>query len=176
MKKEKSEQELMDLNKAIREVIALIRDHSLLRGVSLFMKLYPHLKGIQGDRTLLQQVILNMVLNSATAVRYSPQGQRKIIVKTEMEDADTVKASVTDFGTGIDQRITERLFEPFCTTKHEGLGMGLFICKEIIKEHGGSMEASNNPGGGATFGFTLPPYKGEGETGHDRGKAHSIRG
>lgn len=161
VKKEKPEQELLDLNKAIREVITLIRGESLLRGLSILMKLSPDVKMIRGDRLLLQQVMLNLIHNSATATRNSPRPQRKIIVRTTMPDAGTVKASVTDFGTGIEQEISDRLFEPFCTTSNEGLGMGLFICKEIIKEHGGSMEALNNEDGGATFGFTLPALQGD---------------
>jgi signal transduction histidine kinase len=73
-----------------------------------------------------------------------------------MPDGRTVKAFVTDFGTGIDENKIDRLFEPFYTTKPEGLGMGLSIGQTIIKAHGGSMEASNNREGGATFAFTLP--------------------
>jgi PAS domain S-box-containing protein len=161
VKKEKPEHELLDLNKAIREVITLIRGEFLLRGLSVLMKLSPDVKMIRGDRLLLQQVMLNLIHNSETATRSSPRALRKIIVRTAMPDAGSVKASVTDFGTGIDQNISDRLFEPFCTTKSDGLGMGLFICKEIIKEHGGSMEALNNEDGGATFGFTLPAHQGD---------------
>jgi signal transduction histidine kinase len=109
----------------------------------------------------MQQVILNLILNSAAAMRNAPRAQRKIIVRTAVENNGTVKASVTDFGTGIDENNIERLFEPFYTTKPEGLGMGLPICQRIIKAHGGSMEASNNPEGGATFAFTLPVQHGD---------------
>ena len=70
-------------------------------------------------------------------------------------------ASVTDFGTGIDENNIERLFEAFYTTKPEGLGMGLSISQTIIMAHGGTMEASNNPEGGATFAFTLPAQQGD---------------
>jgi len=109
----------------------------------------------------LQQVILNLILNSAAAMRNSPSGQRKIILRTAMPDGRTVNASVTDFGTGIDENNIERLFEPFYTTKPDGLGMGLSISQTIIKAHGGTMEARNNREGGATFAFTLPAGRGD---------------
>jgi signal transduction histidine kinase len=78
-----------------------------------------------------------------------------------MPDNRTVKASVTDFGVGIDQSNVERLFEPFYTTKAEGLGMGLSISRTIIMNHRGTMEAANNPEGGATFSFSLPAEEGD---------------
>ena len=139
VRKEKPLQEFLDLNSAIQEVVALIRD----------------------DRVQLQQVILNLILNSAAAMKNSPQAQRKIIVRTAMPDTGTVKASVTDFGTGIDENNLERLFEPFCATKAEGLGMGLSISQRIITAHGGTLGASNNPQSGATFAFTLPAHPGD---------------
>jgi len=161
VKKEKPYDESLDLNKAIQDVAALIRGDSLLRGLSITMELLPELKMIHGDRIQLQQVILNLILNSAAAMRNAQQAQRKIIVKTAMPDSRTVMASVTDFGTGIDENNIERLFEAFYTTKSEGLGMGLSISQTIVKAHGGSIKASNNPEGGATFAFTLPVQQGD---------------
>jgi PAS domain S-box-containing protein len=161
VKKETPRQELLDLNKVIQEVIALIRGESLLQGLSITMELSPDLKMIRGDRVQLQQVILNLILNSAAAMRNAPRAQRRIIVTTAMADNATVKTCVTDFGTGIDENNIERLFEPFYTTKPEGLGMGLSISRRIIKSQGGTMEASNNPEGGATFAFTLPTHNGD---------------
>ena len=161
VRKEEPNEEILDLNKTIQEVVALIRGESLLLGLSITMELSPELKMIRGDRVQLQQVILNLILNSAAAMRNSPWAQRKIIVRTAMADSATVKASVTDFGTGIDEKNIERLFESFYTTKPEGLGMGLSISQRIIKAHGGSMEASNNREGGATFAFTLPVQHGD---------------
>jgi signal transduction histidine kinase len=104
---------------------------------------------------------LNLILNGAAAMRNNPPGQRKIIVRTPMADGRAVKAFVTDFGTGIDEHQIDRLFEPFYTTKPEGLGMGLSISQTIVKAHGGTMEASNNREGGATFAFTLPVHPGD---------------
>jgi PAS domain S-box-containing protein len=156
VKKEKLRDEPLDLNEVILVVVDLIRADSLLRGLSIATDLSPGLAAIHGDGIQLQQVILNLILNGAAAMRNSPSGQRKIIVRTAMLDSRTVKAFVTDFGTGIDEKNIDRLFEPFYTTKPEGLGMGLSISQTIIKAHGGTMEARNNRQGGATFAFTLP--------------------
>jgi PAS domain S-box-containing protein len=161
VKKEKLRDEHLDLNEVILAVVDLIRAESLLQGLSIATDLSPRLAAIHGDGIQLQQVILNLILNGAAAMRNSPSGQRKIIVRTAMLDSRTVKAFVTDFGTGIDERHIDRLFEPFYTTKPEGLGMGLSISQTIIKAHGGTMEAWNNREGGATFAFTLPAHQGD---------------
>jgi PAS domain S-box-containing protein len=161
VKKEKLRDEPLDLNEMIGVVVDLIRADSLLQGLSIATDLSPRLAVIHGDGIQLQQVILNLILNGAAAMRNSPSGQRKIIVRTAMLDGWTVKTFVTDFGTGIDERHIDRLFEPFYTTKPEGLGMGLSISQTIIKAHGGTMEAWNNRQGGATFAFTLPVHDGD---------------
>ena len=161
VKKEKLRDQPLDLNEVILVVVDLIRADSLLQGLSIATDLSPGLAVIHGDGIQLQQVILNLILNGAAAMRNSPSGQRKIIVRTAMLDSRTVKAFVTDFGTGIDENNIDRLFEPFYTTKPEGLGMGLSISETIIKAHGGTMEARNNREGGATFAFTLPANQGD---------------
>jgi len=161
VRKEKPLQKLLDLNEAIKEVVTLVRGGSLLKGLSVSMELSPDLKRIRGDRTQLQQVILNLILNSSAAMRNSSGAQRKIIMRTELLNNENVKASVTDFDTGIDEKNVEQLFEPFFTTKSEGLGMGLSISQSIITAHGGTLKASNNPEGGATFAFLLLVHPGD---------------
>jgi len=160
VKKEKPRQEPLDLNELIQQVVELVRGDSLLQGLSVATDLSPELVAIYGDGIQLQQVILNLILNRATAMRNAPLAQRRIIVRTAMTDNHTVRVSVTDFGVGIDENNSERLFEPFYTTKSDGLGMGLSISRTIVKGHGGTMEASNNKDGGATFAFTLPAHLG----------------
>jgi PAS domain S-box-containing protein len=151
--------EPLNLNELIQQVVDLIRGDSLLQGLSIGTDLSPGLAKICGDGVQLQQVILNLILNGAAAMGDAPPDQRKIIVRTAMPDDRTVKASVTDFGTGIDELHINRLFEPFYTTKPQGLGMGLSISQTIIMAHGGTMEASNNQEGGATFAFTLHAHQ-----------------
>jgi len=161
VRKEKPYEELLDLNKAIQDVVALIRGDSLLQGLSVTMELNPKLKLLHGDRIQLQQVVLNLILNSTAAMQDVLQTQRKILVRTTMPDNLTVEVSVTDFGAGIDENNIARLFEAFYTTKPEGLGMGLSISQTIVKAHGGNLKAANNPEGGATFAFTLPVKQGD---------------
>jgi signal transduction histidine kinase len=161
VKKEKLRDEPLDLNEAILAVVDLIRADSLLQGLSIATDLSPQLAAIHGDGIQLQQVILNLILNGAAAMRNSPSGQRKIMVRTAMLDSRTVQTFVKDLGTGIDENNIDRLFEPFYTTKPDGLGMGLSISQTIIRTHGGTMEAWNNREGGATFAFTLPAHQGD---------------
>jgi signal transduction histidine kinase len=161
VRKEKHHEELLDLNKVIQGVVELIRDDSLLDGLSIFLDLTPEVKMIRGNRVQLQQVILNLILNSADAMSNTPRAQRKILVKTAMPTNRTVRVSVTDFGPGIDANKIERLFEAFYTTKPQGLGMGLSISQTIIDAHGGNIEASNNLESGVTFIFTLPTDQGD---------------
>ena len=161
VRKEKPRQEPLDLNELIQQTVDLIRGDSLLQGLTIGTDLSPELVAIYGDGIQLQQVILNLIFNGASAMRNAPLTQRKITVRTAMADHRTVKVSVTDFGVGIDENHIERLFEPFYTTKSEGLGMGLSISRTIVKAHGGTLEASNNKEGGATFAFTLSAYLGD---------------
>jgi PAS domain S-box-containing protein len=161
VKKKDLRQEPLDLNQVVQEVVALIRGELLQQGVSIAVKSSPDVGRVLGDRIQLQQVLLNLILNGAAAMRSSPPGQRNVIIKTDMPDSGTVRASVTDFGTGIDENAVDRLFEPFYTTKPEGLGMGLSISRTIISAHGGTVGASNDPEGGATFAFRLPAHRGD---------------
>ena len=111
---------------------------------------------VRADRVQLQQVLFNLMVNAAAAMRNAPPPTRRMLIQTALEDEQTVMVSVTDFGTGIDEHHVDRLFEAFYTTKPEGMGMGLSISQTIIKAHGGRMGARNNPEGGATFYFTVP--------------------
>ena len=161
VKKEKPVIEQLDMNEVIQGGIDLIRGDFLLQGFSIETELISGLATINGDSIQLQQVLLNLILNGADATRNSAAARRRIIVRTVMADDRTVKVSVTDFGTGIDERYIDHLFEPFYTTKSEGLGMGLSISQAIINSHGGTMDAWNNREGGATFAFMLPAHQGD---------------
>jgi PAS domain S-box-containing protein len=160
VRKDEPRQEWVDLNDTIRGVVLLLRGESLLQEFSVTMELSPDVKRIQGDYSQLQQVVLNLILNSAAAMQNAPKDQRKIIVRTAMPEDGTVRVSVTDFGTGIDENSLGRIFEPFYSTKPDGLGMGLSISQRIVRAHGGTLEASNNREGGATFSFSLPVPQG----------------
>jgi len=104
----------------------------------------------------LQQVVLNLLVNALEAVGQSTSTPRVVTVKTAMESENKVTLSVSDTGIGIDKQILDRLFQPFFTTKAEGLGLGLSISQSIIEGHGGAMGVFPNPERGVTFYFSLP--------------------
>ena len=100
---------------------------------------------------------MNLMLNAFAAMDQSGRETRRLLVRTRLSaDGSCVEAEFQDTGVGIGPDVIDRLFEPFVTTKPDGLGMGLSICRSIIERHGGRISAANNPGRGATFSITLP--------------------
>jgi PAS domain S-box-containing protein len=160
LRRDKPELTLLDVNEIIHEVMSLLEREALLRGVSIDVELDAHLPPVVGDRIQLQQVVLNLVLNAADAMAQVDPEYRKVIVQTERENEGEARVAVRDFGTGLDEQSLHCIFEPFYTTKPEGLGMGLAICRSIVEAHGGRLRASNNPDRGATFTFTVPVSRG----------------
>jgi two-component system sensor kinase FixL len=110
---------------------------------------------VMGDRVQLQQVLLNLIVNAADAMSETPSGDRQLVVATAMHDG-AARIEVRDRGGGIAQDALANVFEPFVTTKHDGLGLGLAICRSIVTAHGGRMWAQNNTEGGATLAVSLP--------------------
>ena len=152
--------ETVDLNGAVRDVIHLIRSEVLRHGVSLQMDLAPDLPRIEADRVELQQVVLNLTLNAVEAMRGVADGARVLQISSKAE-ADAVVVAVRDTGPGLGGQSADRLFEPFYTTKPDGMGMGLAICRSIIELHGGHLWAAANEPTGAVFHFTLPAERKE---------------
>ena len=146
-----------DLNDAVRDVISLTRSEVLKHGVSLQTQLGEGLPLLRGDRVQLQQVILNLVLNAVEAMSGLDGGPRELLISTERETSGGVRVTVRDSGPGLDPQSVDRLFEAFYTTKPEGMGMGLAICRSIIEAHGGRLWATANEPRGAAFQFTFPP-------------------
>jgi PAS domain S-box-containing protein len=145
-----------DLNEAVLETIALTRSEVLNHGILLQTELAPGLPKVDGDRTQLQQVILNLILNAIEAMGDIDEGTRELRISTEREAAGGVLVTVRDSGPGLDLADTERVFTAFYTTKPKGMGMGLAICRSMVEAHGGKMWASANEPRGAVFQFTLP--------------------
>ncbi len=156
LRKQETFHEAFDLSEAVAECAALVNSAPMLDGLVITTETDTDPLLVRADRIQLQQVLFNLMVNAAGAMRSAPRSSRKILLKTARVDGGTVRASVTDSGTGIDEHNVKRLFEPFHTTKPDGMGMGLSISQTIIKAHGGQMGALNNPEGGATFYFTLP--------------------
>jgi signal transduction histidine kinase len=117
--------------------------------------LSPDLPPVLGDHIQLQQVLLNLVINGCDAMHANAPEERRLVIETAREGTDSVRVSVVDRGPGVPGEMLARIFEPFYTTKDTGLGMGLAICRAIVGAHGGRLWATNNPGRGATFHFTL---------------------
>jgi signal transduction histidine kinase len=127
---------------------------------------------VAGDRVHLEQVLLNLMINSIEALSSAESPARRLAVRTS-GDNGCVTVSVSDTGPGIPHALLERVFDPFFTTKPEGMGIGLSISRSIIEAHEGGISAENDPQGGAAMRFWLPRCQGEAEAGHGHG-ANSI--
>jgi C4-dicarboxylate-specific signal transduction histidine kinase len=111
---------------------------------------------VRGDRIQLQQVIINLVINAAQAMATAVDRTRVVTIQTQEHEARDVLVAIRDAGIGVAPESLDRLFSPFYTTKPEGLGLGLSICRSIVEAHGGRIWASRNAGPGMTFKFAIP--------------------
>jgi signal transduction histidine kinase len=155
MSKAPPRKEVLDLNDVIMEVITLTQSEAAKSGVSVRTQLAPSLQHIHADRVQLQQVMLNLIVNGIQAMNDVAEGLRDLLITTEGSE-DGVQVGVRDTGPGLSQETLERLFEPFYTTKPNGMGMGLSICRSIIEAHGGQLWATGHASQGAVFRFTIP--------------------
>lgn len=148
--------ELVDLNEAAREAVALSLSDLERSQVSWELELADCLPLVPADRTQLQQVILNLLRNAVDAMSEVHGRCRRLIVRTRRAQYDRVCLSVEDVGIGIDPNKAERMFDPFFTTKTTGMGIGLSLSRAIIESHHGRLWAAPNDGPGATFSFLMP--------------------
>ena len=146
----------LEINKVVLEVIALARGEVVKNGVSVQTQLAEGLSLIHGDRVQLQQVILNLIMNAVQAMNGVSEGSRELLIGTGKDASSGVLVAVQDSGSGLDPENSERLFDPFYTTKPSGMGLGLSICRSIVEAHAGRIWASRNVGPGVTVQFTLP--------------------
>jgi PAS domain S-box-containing protein len=145
----------------ISDVVPLLHSDAILHNVRVLVELNAELPVVRGDRVQLQQVVLNLLLNAFDAMKDCPVPEREVIVRGELDGACAVRVAVHDHGIGLDseKQKADKIFQPFYTTKRDGLGMGLSISRSIIETHGGNLWAENNPNQGATFYFTVPVEK-----------------
>jgi C4-dicarboxylate-specific signal transduction histidine kinase len=148
--------ERLDINDVVREVIALLDGELRRNGVSLRTEMPANLRPVVVDRVLLQQVILNLIMNAMEAIRAVSDRARVLRIRTEEQSSGSIVVLVQDSGVGLDPKQLNRMFEPFYTTKVQGIGMGLTISRSIIEAHGGRLWAVANDGPGSTFCFTVP--------------------
>jgi C4-dicarboxylate-specific signal transduction histidine kinase len=144
------------INDVVEEAIILIRRDIERQSDSLTRRLARELPLIRGDRVQLQQVLVNLIINGLQAMA-SVDGRRELTVQSRLDPEGNVVVAVRDSGAGIREANLPQLFEPFFTTRSSGMGMGLAISSSIVEAHRGQIWASNNPEGGATFSFSLPP-------------------
>jgi len=148
--------ELVDLNEATREVIALSRSELERNSVITRTELADQLPLITGDRVQLQQVIINLLRNGSDAMSDVDNRPRELLFKTELDEGDCVRLSVRDAGIGFDPQTLDQLFRSFYTTKADGMGIGLSVSRSIIENHRGRLWATPNQGPGVTFSFSIP--------------------
>jgi two-component system, LuxR family, sensor kinase FixL len=146
----------LDLNEVIDEVILLFQRELLNNRVALRLELASALPPVLGDRIQLQQVLMNLLINAIQAMAPVTGQPRELLIRSRRHDANQVVLEVMDSGIGITPENADRLFSAFFTTKPDGMGIGLSICRSIIEAHGGRIWASPNTGPGATLQFTLP--------------------
>jgi signal transduction histidine kinase len=156
IKKAPPRKEVVDLNAAILEVTALTRSEAVKTGVTVGTQLAGELPHVQCDRVQLQQVMLNLIVNAIQSMSGVEDGNRELHISAVNIEPEGVCVAVRDTGQGLRQESLPRLFEPFYTTKPDGMGMGLSICRSIIEAHGGRLWATMCEPRGAVFQFTVP--------------------
>lgn len=156
VKKETVLWEPFQINKLINDVADLMSSELVLRKTTISLNLQADEPVIIGDPIQIQQVMINLFSNALDSMNDQPYKARAIIVSSNREEGGGIVVSISDSGSGIPADMVEIMFDPFQSTKQEGIGLGLPICKSIIEAHGGRIVADNNQDGGATFSFTLP--------------------
>jgi len=155
VRKAPAQKDWLDINQIIREVIGLAQGEVQRNHIVLEMRPSEDVPLVCADRIQLQQVMLNLLMNAIEAMTEGA-GPRELLISSEADGPNGVVVVIRDSGAGLDSKSLERLFEPFYTTKPQGMGMGLAICRSIMEAHGGRLWATTNPDRGASFHFSLP--------------------
>jgi C4-dicarboxylate-specific signal transduction histidine kinase len=156
VKKDPGQMARQDLNLAVREVLEMAHSELMSRRVAPVLRLDPLLPLVNGHGVQLRQVLLNLVINACDAMSGVAEDRRQLTIASRRVRAGEVEISVSDTGPGVTADALRHVFEPFRTTKSKGLGLGLAICRSIIRTHGGRLNVANNLDGGAKLRFTLP--------------------
>ncbi len=156
VQKTDTEKVRLDINQTVQEVVILMQNEAVRKGVVLRMDLAADVPPVFGDRIQLQQVILNLVMNGIEAMDTVTDRPREMLIRSCEHESDQLLVAVQDSGIGIDRANLGKIFDAFYTTKPQGMGMGLAISRSIIENHGGRLWAVANDGPGVTFEFALP--------------------
>ncbi|MDI7865312.1 ATP-binding protein [Rhizobiaceae bacterium n13] len=151
----------LDINAVAREAIVIVSAESKAHAIAIRMQLADHLPTIPGDRVQLQQVVVNLLINAIQAISARGKTLREIIIRTTFDPNGSVLLSVRDTGGGVPPEDLDRIFDSFFSTKTDGIGIGLAICRSIIADHGGTIKAENHQGLGLNIQVTLPVPAGE---------------
>src|SRR3989441_7518530 len=154
-KKGTPERTLVDVNEVIREMIVLLRSEATRYSIAVRTELSADLSPVMGDRVQLQQVLMNLTMNSIDAMK-DMDGTRELTINSRREEDEQVVVSVSDTGVGLPPQQADQIFNAFFTTKPDGTGMGLRISRSIVESHGGRLWAADNSPRGASFHLTLP--------------------
>ena len=149
--------EQIDVNVLVTDTLKLARTNLLAQQIVVKTELTEALLCVDGDRVQLQQVLLNLIMNAADAMRSIPVIMRQLLIRTEGSGA-SAKLCVVDHGTGISAKDLPNVFEPFWSSKPSGMGIGLYVCRSIVAAHQGTLSAANNSDGGAIFSMMLPNH------------------
>jgi PAS domain S-box-containing protein len=156
VRKQTSEPEAVCLPTILGEIFSLIRHDLVRRQIAPELQIPPDLPRVWGHKLQLQQMLLNLILNAVDAMQERDKGERRLTVSAEVNHDRELTLRISDTGPGIAPEIIARLFQPFVTTKRDGIGLGLSLCRTIVDAHGGNISVESRPGMGATFTVTLP--------------------
>jgi C4-dicarboxylate-specific signal transduction histidine kinase len=150
-----------DAERRVESVVTLVEEATAFalagtgaHGVDVRFRFDPHASRAFADRIQIQQVLVNLIRNALDAMAAGKR--RELVLTTALLEEETIEVAVRDSGPGLAKKIVDHLFEPFVSTKRDGMGLGLSICRSIVESHGGRIRVSENSGGGLTFSFTLP--------------------
>lgn len=147
----------LNINDVISDVVRLLEREIQSQVVSLKLELAPVPQQVMGDRVQLQQVMINLIVNGMEAMAAVTNRPRELVIRSRRQEPDQVLIEIQDSGSGVDPEHIDRLFNAFFTTKPDGMGMGLSVCRSIVQAHGGEISPSSNPGGiGTTFRLAMP--------------------
>ncbi|HKQ47904.1 MAG TPA: PAS domain S-box protein [Phycisphaerae bacterium] len=156
IRKQESQPSKANINDVVREAVAFLAPEALQSGLTIDLELADGLQRIEIDVIQIEQVLLNLLRNACQALHEPHTAPRRIVVSTHLGERGTIEVAVCDTGPGVSPAVADRLFQPFFTTKSDGMGLGLSISKSIIESHGGRLWATANADRGMTFRFSLP--------------------
>jgi two-component system, LuxR family, sensor kinase FixL len=161
LKKSEFQPGALDANLIVNDVLRMMGNDLIARGVRIVTELGDHLPSIRGDRVQLQQVLINLITNAGDAMSQQMQNPRVLTLRTSRAN-ESVQIAVLDTGCGIPPGREEKIFEPYHSTKPQGLGVGLSLSRSIMLAHGGRLWAENRATGGAVFYVSIPEWSGDG--------------